>query len=87
MFFFSPRLSLAAGNYDVEIPCDTLAGEYSIRVGRFENPSLYSCSAPFMVIAGEDSSEDSDSSESSDSSDDGSMDSDSSDDGSMSYRF
>lgn len=67
LFPFVPSslsLSTAGGDYDVEIPCDTPAGEYSIRVGRFEDPSLYACSAPFMVVAGEDSS---------DSSDDGSM--------------
>lgn len=48
------------GDYDVTIPCDTPAGEYSVRVGRFEDPSLYACSAPFMVIAKEDSADSSD---------------------------
>ena len=47
--------SLSVGDYDVEIPCNTPAGEYSIRVGRFEDPSLFDCSDPFTVVADEDS--------------------------------
>ncbi len=37
------------GDYDVEIPEGTAEGMYSIRVGRFSDPSLYGCSAPFMI--------------------------------------
>ena len=83
----SRRVSSAGGDYDVEIPCDTVPGEYSIRVARFENPSLFSCSAPFMVVEGGAISTGSD--DTSDSSDESSGDSsgDSSDDGPMSYWF
>ncbi|CAM9863450.1 unnamed protein product [Hapterophycus canaliculatus] len=42
------------GDYDVEIPEDTPSGEYSIRVGRFEDEALYSCSGVFTVM-GDDS--------------------------------
>lgn len=52
--------SSPGGDYDVEIPCDTPEGEYSIRVGRFEDPSLYSCSETFSVV-GEDSDDSEDS--------------------------
>eukprot|EP00737_Agarophyton_chilense_P005047 gb/GEZJ01007006.1/.p2 GENE.gb/GEZJ01007006.1/~~gb/GEZJ01007006.1/.p2 ORF type:complete len:166 (-),score=23.72 gb/GEZJ01007006.1/:153-650(-) len=37
------------GDYDVEIPADTPSGEYSIRVGRFEDKALFGCSGTFMV--------------------------------------
>lgn len=39
----------SVGDYDVEIPEDTMSGEYSIRVGRFEDKSLFGCSGTFMV--------------------------------------
>eukprot|EP00752_Nemacystus_decipiens_P013476 g11935.t1 len=42
------------GDYDVEIPADTPSGEYSIRVGRFEDKSLYGCSGVFMVEGDDD---------------------------------
>lgn len=64
----------------MEIPCGTPAGEYKVRVGRFENPELYACSEAFMIVNDEDSG---DSSEDSTSSDDSSSD----DDESMSYSF
>lgn len=44
----------AVGDYDVEIPEDTPAGDYSIRVGVFEDDSVYSCSDVFEVEAAED---------------------------------
>ena len=43
------------GDYDVEIPEGTPSGEYSIRVGRFEDKTLFGCSAPFMVEGADDS--------------------------------
>lgn len=42
-------LNLAVGDYDVVIPEDTPAGDYSIRVGVFEEDSLYGCSGAFEV--------------------------------------
>lgn len=42
-------MSLAVGDYDVIIPDDTPSGEYSIRVGRFEDKSLFGCSGVFMI--------------------------------------
>lgn len=51
----------SGGDYDVEIPEDTPAGEYSIRVGRFEDKDLFGCSGPFMVEGAD--SEDSEDSE------------------------
>eukprot|EP00904_Undaria_pinnatifida_P003642 jgi/Undpi1/13279/HiC_scaffold_8.g02941.m1 len=44
------------GDYDVTIPEDTVAGEYSIRVGRFEDESLFGCSGTFEVISEHDDS-------------------------------
>lgn len=38
------------------IPCNTPSGEYSIRVGRFEDDSLFDCSDPFMIVADDDMS-------------------------------
>lgn len=38
------------GDYDVEIPEDTKPGEYKIRVGRFEDDSLYGCSGTFEIM-------------------------------------
>lgn len=93
-----PRFFLAiyvAGDYDVEIPCDTEPGEYTIRVARFEDDSLYSCSDAFTIEdggndsddSGDDSSDDSGDDSSDDSGDDSLDDSSDDDDFSMSYRF
>lgn len=38
------------GDYDVTIPEDTDAGMYKVRVGRFEDDSLFDCSGEFEVI-------------------------------------
>ncbi|CAM9340399.1 unnamed protein product [Pylaiella littoralis] len=42
----------SAGDYDVEIPCDTSSGEYKIRVATFQDDSLYACSDTFTVEGG-----------------------------------
>jgi len=42
------------GDYDVVIPSDTEAGDYKIRVGRFENDDLFGCSGVFTVSDEED---------------------------------
>lgn len=47
-------VSNAVGDYDVMIPEDTASGMYSIRVGRFEDDSLFGCSDAFE-IDGDDS--------------------------------
>ncbi|CAM9338621.1 unnamed protein product [Ectocarpus sp. 12 AP-2014] len=44
------------GDYDVEIPADTEAGDYKIRVGRFEDEDLYGCSGTFTIMGGDDES-------------------------------
>lgn len=44
-----PINQISVGDYDVEIPADTASGEYSIRVGRFEDKALFGCSGTFMV--------------------------------------
>ncbi|CBN79382.1 EsV-1-163 [Ectocarpus siliculosus] len=79
------------GDYDVEIPEDAEAGMYTIRVGDFEDDSVYGCSDEFEILGADDSPDDGDldmESEDADSSDDDSSDDDSSDDdSSMSYRF
>ena len=49
-------LFYAEGDYDVTIPENTVAGEYSIRVGRFEDESLFGCSGTFEVISEHDDS-------------------------------
>ena len=78
------------GDYDVEIPCDTAAGEYKVRVGRFEDTTLFGCSGAFDIVSSGDSGS-SDSGDSSDSDskggDSSSSDSSDSDDMSMSYTF
>ncbi|CAM9508425.1 unnamed protein product, partial [Sphacelaria rigidula] len=38
------------GDYDVEIPEDTPAGSYSIRVGRFEDDYPYDCSDTITIV-------------------------------------
>jgi len=47
------------GDYNVEIPDDTPPGDYSIRVGRFEDKSLFGCSGNFRIVGrdGEDGEE------------------------------
>lgn len=40
-----------AGDYDVALPADTTPGWYSIRVGRFEDDSVYGCSGRFTIAA------------------------------------
>eukprot|EP00904_Undaria_pinnatifida_P003644 jgi/Undpi1/13280/HiC_scaffold_8.g02942.m1 len=47
------------GDYDVDIPEDTAAGDYSIRVGRFEDESLFGCSGTFEIVAKDSDSDDS----------------------------
>lgn len=42
------------GDYDVVIPSDTAAGEYKIRVGRFEDDDLFDCSDMFEIVSDED---------------------------------
>lgn len=39
------------GDYDVEIPEDTASGEYSIRVGVYEDDSVFGCSDVFEIVA------------------------------------
>eukprot|EP00752_Nemacystus_decipiens_P014646 g13043.t1 len=39
----------STGDYDVEIPDTVTGGRYVIRVGRFEDDSLYGCSAVFEI--------------------------------------
>lgn len=39
----------AVGDYDVEIPEDTPAGLYKIRVGSFSEPEVYDCSGEFEI--------------------------------------
>lgn len=46
------------GDYDVVIPSDTAAGEYKIRVGRFEDDDLFDCSGMFEIVSDEDEDED-----------------------------
>ena len=41
---------IPAGDYDVKIPRGTPPGLYSIRVGRFEDDSLYACSGVFTIV-------------------------------------
>ncbi|CAM9957922.1 unnamed protein product [Ectocarpus fasciculatus] len=78
----------STGDYDVEIPCGTEPGEYKIRVARFEDDSLYSCSDAFTIEdGGNDSSDDSGDASLDDSSDDSGDDSSDDEDFSMSYRF
>lgn len=86
---FFCHASCIGGDYDVTIPCEIAAGDYKIRVGRFEDPALYDCSDAFSIVA--DASGDDESSDDG-SGDDESSDSESSDDGSgddesMSYHF
>lgn len=50
------RCDLAVGDYDVVIPEDTTAGMYSIRVGRFDDDSLFGCSEEFEVVSDESES-------------------------------
>lgn len=40
----------AAGDYDVEIPADTSAGLYTIRVGKFSDDTIFGCSGAFEVV-------------------------------------
>lgn len=40
-----------AGDYDVRIPVGTSPGDYRLRVGRFEDDSLYDCSGTFSVVS------------------------------------
>lgn len=47
------------GDYDVEIPSDTPAGMYKIRVGRFDDDALFDCSGEFEV-KGDDTDADAD---------------------------
>lgn len=49
-------LNFAVGDYDVEIPSDTEAGDYKIRVGRFEDETLYGCSGTFSIMGSDDMS-------------------------------
>lgn len=49
-------LKFAVGDYDVEIPADTEAGDYKIRVGRFEDEDLYGCSGTFTIMGDDDES-------------------------------
>ncbi|CAM9888516.1 unnamed protein product, partial [Laminaria digitata] len=80
----------SVGDYDVEIPCDTESGEYKVRVGRFEDDSLYACSGAFEIVSkgGDgDSSSDSESKDGDLDSESQDRDSDSSEDMSMSYTF
>lgn len=42
------------GDYDVEIPEDAEAGMYTIRVGDFEDDSVYGCSDEFEVLGSDD---------------------------------
>lgn len=49
-------MKISVGDYDVEIPADTPSGEYSIRVGRFEDKALFGCSGTFMVEGDDDMS-------------------------------
>ncbi|CAB1104079.1 unnamed protein product [Ectocarpus sp. CCAP 1310/34] len=42
------------GDYDVEIPSDTPAGMYSIRVGVFDDEMMYDCSDTFEVDTSDD---------------------------------
>lgn len=44
----------AVGDYDVVIPSDTAAGEYKIRVGRFEDDDLFGCSGTFEIVSEDD---------------------------------
>lgn len=50
------RCDLAVGDYDIVIPEDTTSGMYSIRVGRYEEDSLYGCSGEFEVVSDESES-------------------------------
>lgn len=53
---------MAVGDYDIDIPEDTPAGEYKIRVGRFEDGDVFGCSGTFDIVASgrDDSSDDED---------------------------
>jgi len=46
----NPRQFPPAGDYDGKIPDDTPSGEYSIRVGRFEDSDLFDCSGTFRIV-------------------------------------
>lgn len=39
-----------AGDYDIEIPYDTTPGYYRVRVGLFEDESLFDCSDVFEIV-------------------------------------
>lgn len=45
-FFYN---MFTVGDYDVQIPKGTRAGDYSIRVGIIDNDALYGCSGVFEV--------------------------------------
>lgn len=53
MFRTQTLTNLAAGDYDVEIPAETEAGIYKIRVGSFETPEVYGCSGEFEIEGGD----------------------------------
>ena len=72
----------AVGDYDIEIPEDTESGMYSIRVGRFEDDSLFGCSAAFEIAGSDDTPDNGDSLD-----DDEDEDTPRDEDGSMSFRF
>lgn len=59
---FPPLLippEFSVGDYDIEIPENTPSGEYSIRVGRFEDKDMYDCSGSFTIEGSDtDDSED-----------------------------
>lgn len=45
------------GDYDVEIPFDTPSGMYSIRVGVFDDDTVFGCSDEFEVVSEDDEEE------------------------------
>lgn len=47
-------LATEEGDYDVEIPSDAPSGMYSVRVGVFEDDSVYGCSGEFEIVGEED---------------------------------
>lgn len=46
------------GDYDVTIPEDTPYGTYKIRVGRFEDDTLFGCSGEFEITGTDDDDDD-----------------------------
>lgn len=40
---------MTVGDYDVSIPEDTPVGQYAIRVGVFEDDTVFGCSGTFEV--------------------------------------